>query len=114
MLGHSIFTWGALLTVVGLGLSSWYHSKMGTYRRALATPRTTSKTHAESPLPNLRGLFGVFFREQIEVEKIGFKRGLPTLMFKIKVNEGSEKFLNLGIDRLLPTAMVHRRDDQDK
>lgn len=105
LLGHAIFTWPFPITVLGLSYSSWYYSKMKTYRRAVSRNQLTS-SRTESQLPTPIGLLTGIKEGEVTIEKIGLDRGLPTFLFKIESDDGDDIVLNLGVERLLPTALV--------
>lgn len=104
LFGHAIFTWPFLITVLGLSYSSWYYSKMRTYRKAVFVGQPTSNRTKEllpTPIGILTGIKG----GEVTIEKVGLDRGLPTVLYKIKSGDRDDIVLNLGVERLLPTAL---------
>lgn len=104
LLGHAIFTWPFVITVLGLSYSSWYYSKMKTYRRAVSEGQLTA-SQTERQLPTPIGFLADIKEGEVTIEKVGLDRGLPTFLVKIESDDGDDTVLNLGVERLLPTAL---------
>lgn len=109
MLFHTIFTWATPFVVVGVWLTSWYHSKREMYRSAQVNVEQFKHRDPSDRLPNIAELLGGLIRGEVKLKEIGLKRGLPVLMFRIKPENEPAYKLNLGFDRLLPTIVATQR-----
>lgn len=107
LLGHAIFTWPFLITVLGLSYSSWYYSKMKTYRKVVSEGQLTP-SQTKSQLPTPIGFLTGIKEDEITIEKVGLDRGLPTVLVKIESDNDDDTVLNLGVERLLPTALFEQ------
>lgn len=112
MWGHPIFSWSMPILVLGIMLSSWYQGKGESYRAFLSNSNRHIRTDRYH-VPSIVLLLSGITKKEIKVEKMGVDRGLPTIMLGISAKESDYWELNLGIDRLLPTAIVRENDSRD-